>query len=132
MLHVFPDVELWACQALREQLEGRTEAWATGMLVDIRVPPARPDRFVVIQADPGPTDTFKAQVNLRVRNWAPTEQEAAETAALLRALLFAAADGRDGISRLPGGGLPAWLTDESDQPARVQWIPLLVRAHDKE
>lgn len=131
-MFVFPDVELWATGALREQLEGRSEPWVSDMLVDIRVPPDRPERFVVIQADPGPADTFKAQVNLRVRNWAPAEQEAADTAAMLRALLYVAADGRGGISRLPGGGLPAWLPDESDQPARVQWIPLLVRAHDKE
>lgn len=131
-MFVFPDVELWACESLREQLEIRPEAWAHGMLIDIRVPSVRPDRFVVVQADPGPAATLKAQVNLRVRNWAPTEHEAAETAAMLRALVHAAADGRGGISRLPGGGLPAWLTDESDQPARVQWIPLLVRAHDKE
>lgn len=125
MSYEFPDVEMWACSTLLDALGENSDLY-----VGIRIPDPRPTSFVVLNADPGPVSVVTAQVNLRVRTYAASEADAAALAARVRRLITAAARGHGGINVRAGGSLPAWFEDPANQPARVQWIPLLVRAHD--
>lgn len=115
---VFPDVEAVLEGWLEDALADTDLA---GVQVSTRVPNPRPERFVRIQRTGGPRlnlVTDAAQVTFEC--WATSGPQAADDAALLRAVLLAARN-----VRTPSGALihrvvefsgPALLPDVSDQP----------------
>lgn len=97
---LFEDVELWATGYMRAALGARGESYAAGVKVDNKVPSPRPARLVQFRRDGGPQLGPNLEAaRLGVNVWAPSEAEANNLAALVRALLSQAAgakvNGRD-------------------------------------
>lgn len=124
---VFPDVELWVCTYLRGVLATRPESYASTAYVGNKVPNPRHDRMVVVRRDGGPRlDVVREAARLTIRTWATTEQEAANLARLVRALMWAAPDG-DPVCRVTDLSGPSPVADESGKPVRVFVLELIVR-----
>ena len=124
---IFPDVELWACDYLREQLDDRAESYADGVYVSNVVPTPRRDRMVIVRRDGGPRlDATREQPALTVRVWATSEQESTDLSRLIGALLWAAPTGQPVISVTQTTG-PTPVPDDSEQPLRMLTFELIVR-----
>lgn len=130
-LVVFPDAELWLTGYLRQALAGFA-AEVPSPYVGIVLPERRRDFQVVVNQDGGlRRNVALATARMRIRCWAPTEEQAASFASLLEALVWASPHG-DPVVSVQGVGRPSHLIDESGQPGRLQWIELLLRGADKE
>jgi hypothetical protein len=124
---VFPDVEMWACQYLRDALASRSEPYAAGVYVGNTVPSPRTGRMVVARRDGGTRlDYHRDQARLTVRVWAGSEQEATDLARLVAALLWAAPTG-DPVIRVEQPTGPTPVPDDSRQPLRLQSFDVTTR-----
>ena len=124
---VFPDIEAWLISYLRDLLSGRSEPYAADVFVGHTVPDTRAERMVIVRRDGGPRETVvteRARVGVQV--WAGTEPDAADLAAMVRALVGASA-GEGPVKRVPALTGPAAVADESDQPLRYLTAELTVR-----
>lgn len=126
-LIVFPDVELWACQYLRRELDARPEAETENVYVGNVVPETRRSRMAVVRRDGGlRTGQTRDVARLTVRTWATSEQEVNDLSRLIAALLWAAPDG-DPVIRCEQSAGPTPVADNSRQPLRLQSFELTVR-----
>lgn len=127
---VFPDVELWACQYLRTELDARPEAETENVWVGNVLPDQRTDRMVAVRRDGGPRQGPTRDVaRLTVRCWGSSEQEVTDLSRLVAALLWAAPDG-DPVIRVEQSTGPTPIADDSRQPLRLQTFELTVRGVD--
>lgn len=127
---IFPDTELWATTYLRAALAGRSEPYAAGVKVDIKVPTTRTDRMVIVRRDGGPRiGTVLEAARLGVRVFGKTEKEATDLANLARALLTNAVNDRGSIQvkAVSEQAGPSVVIDESAQPLRYFTAELMVR-----
>lgn len=127
-LVAFPDVELWAAGYLRTALAARTEPYAAGVFVSNAVPSTRRDRMVIVRRDGGPRlDAVREVARLGVNVWGSTEQEVTNLTRLVRALLWAAPDGKPVCKAVENSG-PSSIPDA--QPRRFMTFELTVRGSD--
>lgn len=84
---VFDDAELVATSYLRGALAARSEPYADSVYVGNTKPVTNRPRAVVVRRDGGPQDGVFDTARLTVRVWANDEQECADLARLVRALL---------------------------------------------
>lgn len=127
-LVAFPDVELWAAGYLRTALAARTEPYAAGVFVSNAVPSTRRDRMVIVRRDGGPRlDAVREVARLGVNVWGSTEQEVTDLTRLVRALLWAAPDGKPVCKAVENSG-PSSIPDA--QPRRFMTFELTVRGSD--
>jgi hypothetical protein len=106
-----PDVELWATGYLRTALVARPESYAVARVDNAKASEKvrpYPARQVVVRRDGGPQDGLFDNARLTVRVWADDEQDAADLARLVRALLMVA----------PGNG-PVVRVESSTGPQGV-------------
>lgn len=124
---VSPDVELWATGYLRAALAARPEPYSANVYISRKVPDPRRNRMVIVRWEGGPgRDVVLEDGVLSVRVFASTEQEAADLARLVRALLLASA-GAGAVKRTRGLGGPYEVPDESGQPLRFFTVELTIR-----
>lgn len=127
-LVAFPDVELWAAGYLRTALAARAEPYAAGVFVSNAVPSTRRDRMVIVRRDGGPRlDAVREVARLGVNVWGSTEQEVTDLTRLVRALLWAAPDGKPVCKAVENSG-PSSIPDA--QPRRFMTFELTVRGSD--
>lgn len=125
MAVIFPDVELWATGYLRAALAARTEPYAAAVYVGTAVPSTRRDRMVTVRRDGGPRlDVIREAARLGVNVWGKTEQEVSDLARLVRALLWAAPDGKP-VTKVTELSGPSPIPDV--QPRRFLTFELVVR-----
>ena len=85
----FGDVEMFVVKHLQAALVGTA---ASGFKVDNKVPNPRPARLVQVRRDGGLQSSPRQEsARMGVNVWAPSDQEANDTASLVRALLAQAA-----------------------------------------
>lgn len=84
---LFPDAELWLTTALRAALATRSETYKSGVIVGSTVPSTIPARFVQVRRDGGPEDGVFDRPRFGINVWAATEQDVANLARLVAALL---------------------------------------------
>jgi hypothetical protein len=130
---LFPDAVLWACTRLRDDLAARSEDYAADVYVGDKMPtdannlPTRADRMVILRRDGGPRlDAAREAVRLGIRVWATTDQDVNDLARMVRALLWAAADGSP-VVRVDDQSGPADVPDDTGQPCRYLVVELIVR-----
>lgn len=123
-LVVFPDVELWLCTYLRDELTVRGHA-------DVRVATTyqRQARSVWIRRDGGPRlDVVRevARIGVNVYADGPTGEPVNDLAQLVRALIGACPDGKPVLTVTELSG-PSPVDDPSGQPRRYLTFELIVR-----
>lgn len=124
---IFPDVALWATEYLRDALKARPETYATGVRVDTKMPAQRPKRAVILRRDGGPRlDGVRESARVSAQVWASTEQDVNDLTRLVRALMWAAPDGRP-VVRVADSAGPSTIVDESKQPGRYMTFDVTVR-----
>lgn len=125
---VFPDTEAWAIRFLDVALKARPEPYASAVYIGNAVPSEPRSRMVIVRRDGGTRlDAVREQARLTLRVYGSTEKEAADLAALVRALLGASADGRPILAVRESIG-PTRITDEAGKPAyRYLGVELTVR-----
>lgn len=113
---VFPDIEAWAIGYLDAALDARSEPYAASVFIGNEVPETRRDRMVILRRDGGPRlDLTREAARLTIRVYGRTEKEVSDLAALVRALIGAAADGRPvALVRELAGPTP--VRDEAGRP----------------
>lgn len=120
------DIELWATGYLRAALEARSEPYAADVHVDRRKTAENLPRIVAVRRDGGSSRGVFDFPRLTLRTWCDDEDEAADLARLVHALLLAS----------PGDGFvvaatslsePVSVPDES-QAQRLSSMQLRVRA----
>lgn len=115
-LIIHGDVELWATTYLRTALA--VHPIGLGVFVSNRVPDPRRPTMVIVRRDGGARlDTVREEARLNVRVWASTDREATDLAALVRALMWAAPDGKP-VVRVTELSGPTPVPDESGQSLR--------------
>lgn len=127
-LVIFPDVELTVTTYLRAALLARGEAYTTGVKVGVNVPNPRPVRLVTIRRDGGPRlDVARESARVGVNVWAATDQDCADLARLVRALLWSAPNGAPicKVTELSG---PSPIPD--DAPRLYLTFEFIVRGAD--
>lgn len=125
---IFPDVELWATAYLRAALAARVEEYTEDVFVSNAVPSPRRPRMVVVRRDGGPRlDKTREAARLSCRVWAESEQDVADLASMVRALMWAAPDGNP-VCRVNDLAGPSAVADESGTPLRFMSFELIVRA----
>lgn len=124
-LVVFPDIELWATDYLRDALAARPESYASDVFVATTVPSPRRDRMVIVRRDGGPRlDAVRERARIAVRVFAATEEDVTDLARMVRALLWVGADGKP-VSRVDELSGPSAIPDE--QPHRYMTFELIAR-----
>lgn len=124
---LFPDVELWATTYLRAALGARTEPYTAQVKVSNGVPAVMPGRLVTVRRDGGgQLDPFRDNPRLGVNVYAGTEQDVADLAAMVSALLRSAADGKP-VLRVRTVSGPSPIADEAGKPRRYLTFELAVR-----
>ncbi|MDB5716449.1 MAG: hypothetical protein JWO15_3846 [Sphingomonadales bacterium] len=122
---LFPDAELWAVSYLSDALASRPEPYADA-LVSNAVPSPRVDRMVIVRRDGGQAVDLRDDARLSVRTWATTEQDAADLARLVAALLWAAPDGLP-VVRVAQESGPSAVADQSGQALRYSVFTVRTR-----
>lgn len=130
---LFPDAVLSTCTRLRADLAARSESYTSNVYVGDKMPtdannkPTRKDRMVILRRDGGPRlDGAREAVRLGVRVWAMTDQDVNDLARMVRALLWASADG-DPVVRVDDQSGPTDLPEDSGQPCRYLVVELITR-----
>lgn len=124
---VFPDVELTLTGLLRDALEDRAESYAADVYVGTTVPSPRRERMIIVRHDGGTAIEgllTAAQVGINV--WAETEQNVNDLARLMRALLWAAPNGKP-ICRVDVVSDSIAIADDSGQPLRYLTFEVTLR-----
>lgn len=124
---VFPDVELTLTGLLRELLEGRAEPYAADVYVGTTIPNPRRERMIIIRRDGGTSIEGlleAAQVGINV--WADTEQNVNDLTRLMRALLWAAPNGKP-VCRVEDVSGSIAIADDSGQPLRYLTFEVTLR-----
>jgi hypothetical protein len=125
---VFPDVEEWATGWLDAALAARPESYASGVTVRNRIPAPKqawPMPFVWVRRDGGARlDVAREAPRLAVNVYAAAEQDVADLANLVRALLWSAPDG-DPVCRVTELSGPSPIPDS--RPRRFMTFELIVR-----
>lgn len=115
---VFPDVELTITGLLRNLLATRTEPYAADVYVGTTVPSPRRSRMVTVRHDGGTSvDGLLEAAQIGVNVWADTDQDVNDLARLIRALLWAAPNGKPVCRVVDVSGSIA-VADDSGQPLR--------------
>lgn len=116
-LILFPDVQAWAKGLLETVLASRAEAYTADVYVGTVIPRAKPPRMVLLRRDGGARlDIRRESARLTVRVFGATEDEAANLAAMVRAILGASADGKPvALVREMSGPVP--IPDSPGKPA---------------
>lgn len=123
---IWPDVEAAVISALSTALTARAEPFAADVTVTRTVPDPRPERLVVVRDDGGPAlGDVRALVRLGVNVWAATDEDAADLANLVVALVQALPDGAPVIRSVPSR--PYAIADPSGQPLRYFTAELVIR-----
>lgn len=123
---VHPDAELWLTTALRSALEDREETYASTALVSNTVPATRADYMVIVRRDGGPVTGVFDNPRFGINIWGATEQDAANLARLVAALLKTLpGDGTCVAMGEPSG--PSPIPDESKQPRRYFTVEARLR-----
>lgn len=114
---LFPDVEVWATTYLTSALASRPEPYAADVYVANLLPQTRRPRQVIVRRDGGPRlDLVRDAARLTVRVYGRNDAEAADLAALVRALIGAAADGSTPVVRVRELAGPLPVPDANGQP----------------
>lgn len=115
---LFPDVEVWAINYLSSALAPLVSTYAyADAYVANALPQTRRPRQVIVRRDGGPRlDLVRDAARLTVRVYGRNDGEAAELAALVRALLGAAADGSTPVVRVRELAGPLPVPDANGQP----------------
>ena len=130
MAVIFPDVELWACGAIRA---GLGSLYTPTPYVGIEVPATRPSIFVTVRRDGGPVEDFVLErPRLSVNCWAMTEDAATllarRVSAIMRGAASTAVEGGQTVGYVSGvrqlGG-PSPIPDA--QPRRLLTFQLTAR-----
>jgi hypothetical protein len=120
---LFDDVELWACDYLRDALAARPEDYTDDVFVSNSIPldaatgePKRRDRMVIVRRDGGVgSGVVFDNPRLGIQCWALTTQDAVDIARMVLALLVAA-PGDANVKAMTGFTGPTRLADPSKQP----------------
>lgn len=124
---VFPDVELVMTGLLRDALDGRPEPYAADVYVGTTTPSPRRARMITIRRDGGAsTDGLLEAAQIGVNVWADTEQDVNDLARLIRALLWAAPNGKPVCRVVDVSGSIA-IADDSGQPLRYMTFEVVLR-----
>ena len=122
---LFPDVELWATGYLRTKLAVRAEPFAATVHVANVKPATNRPRIVVVRRDGGPQRGLFDFPRLAVRVWADKEQDAADLARLVQALLVTAPGTGPVVAATVLSG-PQGIPDDS-QPQKYLSVELQTR-----
>lgn len=123
---VFPDAVAWAVGYLRDALEARPEAVASGVEVAATAPDPIPTRLITLRDDGGPRGATVTKTNsLALNVWAASEEDAADLMALAVALLEAAPG--DGPVVGHAGTSGPFPIPDADKPHRYASVDLLFR-----
>jgi len=124
---VFPDVELVLTGLLRDALATRGEPYAADVYVGTTTPNPRRPRMVTIRRDGGTSiEGLLEAAQVGVNVWADSEQNVNDLARLVRALLWAAPNGKP-ICRVDDVSGPIAIADDSGQPLRYLTFEITVR-----
>ena len=124
----FEDEVLLVCDYLRSALAARTEPYAAGVYVGNEKPSTNRARAVVVRRDGGPQQGLFDTARLTVRVWADHEQDAADLARLVRALLVVSPGTGPIVGALSPQG-PMGVPDAS-QPQKFLTVELKLRGAD--
>lgn len=122
---IFPDVELWATGYLRTALAARSEPFAAGVYVSNTKPSTNRARTVVVRRDGGPQRGLFDFPRMSVRVWADKEQDAADLARLVQALLVVSPGNGPVVAASVLSG-PQGIPDDS-QPQKYLSVELQTR-----
>lgn len=115
---IHDDIELWACNRLRELIAVRAESYTDNVYVSNTVPDPRRERMVIVRRDGGGRlDAVREAPRLGINVWmkddgAASKQTAINLARMVAALLWASPDG-DPVSRVTVTGGPYAVEEAS-------------------
>ena len=127
---IHDDIELWACNRLRELILARIEPYTDNVFVSNTTPNPRRDRMVIVRRDGGGRlDAVREAPRLGINVWAKTEQDANNLGRLVAALLAASPDG-DPVSKVTITGGPYAIPEQS--PHFVRYITAELVSHGRD
>lgn len=115
---VYPDVEGLVCDYLRAALVGRSEAYATDVYIDIKIPNPREPVMVIPRRDGGSEGELRDQARVSFQVFAESEQDANDLAALVLALLRAMPGQVADVLQVAVQSGPTAVGDPSAKPKR--------------
>lgn len=121
MAVIFPDVELWACGAIRAAL---APFYSPVPYVGVDVPSTRPALFVTVRRDGGPVQDFVIErPRLSVNCWGSSEKDVTDLARRVSAVFRDSTGG--GVTAVRQIGGPSPIADA--QPRRLLTFQLTVK-----